>query len=77
MLCKSSASEKFDTSRHLVKHNAAFRLACCSLHCRYDGDFCTTAQAPLAAERRPKGKQCLASKSITPPLCPQQQTADS
>ena len=32
---------------------AAFRLACRSPHCRFYGDFCTTAQAPLATEERP------------------------
>ena len=60
------------------RSNAAFRLACHSPHCRFDGDFCTTAQAPLATEGRPiSGKQRLANKSITPPLCPRRQTADS
>ena len=52
--------------------NAAFRLAS-----RFDGDFCTTAQAPLAAEERPSGKQRQANQSITSPLCPQRQIADS
>ena len=42
--------------RESVEVNAllyvAFRLAC-----RFDGDFCTTAQAPLAAEERPSGEE--------------------
>ena len=57
--------------------NAAFRLACHLSLCRFNGDFCTTAQAPLTTEGRPSGKQRLANKSITPPLCPQRQTTDS
>ena len=44
------------------KIRLAFRLACRSPHCRFDGDFCTTAQAPLAAEERPSGEQCQANK---------------
>ena len=56
--------------------NAAFRLACRSQHCRFDGDFCATAQAPLAAEGRPGGKQRQNNQSITSPLCPKQQTVD-
>ena len=32
----------------LADLNAAFRLACRSPHCRFDGDICSTAQAPLA-----------------------------
>ena len=36
--------------------NAAFRLACRSPHCHFEGDFCTTAQAPLATEERASGK---------------------
>ena len=57
--------------------NAAFRLACRSPHCHFDGDFCTTAQTPFAAEGRPSGKQRLANKKITLSLCPPRQTADS
>ena len=57
--------------------NAAFRLACCSSHCHFDGDICTTAQVPHAAEGRPSGKQHLANRSITLQLCPQRQTTDS
>ena len=59
------------------KSNAAFRLACRSPHCRFDGDFCTAAQAPLAAEGWPSSKQCHANRSITLPLCPPRQIADS
>ena len=55
----------------------AFRLACLSPHCLFDGDISTIAQAPLATEGRPSGKQPQANQSITSPLCPQQQTADS
>ena len=56
---------------------AAFRLACRLLHCCFDGDFCTTAQAPLAAEGWPSGKQRHANRSITLPLCPPRQITDS
>ena len=28
--------------------NAAFKIACRSLLCLFDGDICTTAQAPFA-----------------------------
>ena len=56
---------------------AAFRLACRLPHCRFDGDFCTTAQAPLAAEGWPSGKQRHANRLITLPLCPPRQIADS
>ena len=37
----------------LTYPNPAFRLACRSLDCRFDGAICTTAQAALAAEGRP------------------------
>ena len=56
---------------------AAFWLACRSWHCRFDGDVCTTVQAPLAAEGRPSSEQHQANQSITSLLCPQRQTADS
>ena len=56
---------------------AGFRLACRSPHCRFDGDFCTTAQTPLAAEGWPNGEQRLANKSITLSLCPPRQIAYS
>ena len=56
---------------------AAFWLACHSPHCRFDDDICTTAQAPLAAERWPSGKQRHAKRLITLPLCPPRQIADS
>ena len=58
--------------------NAGFRLACRLPHCRFDDDdICTTAQAPLAAEGWPSGKQRQANRSITLPLCPPRQIADS
>ena len=40
------------------------------------GDIFKTAQAPLATEGRPSGKQRKANQLITSPLCPQQQTVD-
>ena len=58
--------------------NAGFRLACRLPHCRFDDDICSTAyKAPLAAEEWPSGKQRLANISITLPLCPSWQIADS
>ena len=60
----------------LSTDNAAFRLACRSPHCLLD-DICTTAQAPLAVEGWPSGKQRLANRSITLPLCPPRQIAES
>ena len=42
---------------------AAFRLTCRLPHCRFDDDICTTAQAPLAAEGWPSGKQRQAASS--------------
>ena len=66
-----------DKSQFSVPSNAAVRLACRLPHCRFDGDFCTTAQAPLAAEGWPSGKQRHANRSITLQLCPPRQTADS
>ena len=71
--CKKHLTGKFWAE--IIETNAAFRLACRSPNCRFDGDFCTTAQAPLAAEGRPSGKQHLANISIAPWLCPQWQTA--
>ena len=32
--------------------NAAFRLTCRLRHCCFDGDICTTEQAPCATERK-------------------------
>ena len=49
---------------------AGFRLTCRLPHCRFDDDICTTAQASLAAEGWPSGKQRQANRSITLPLCP-------
>ena len=46
-------------------------------HCRFDDDVCSTVQAPLATEGWPSGKQHQANRSITLPLCPQRQIADS
>ena len=57
--------------------NAGFRLTCRLSHCRFEEDICTTAQAPLAAEGWPSGKQRQANRSITLPLCPLRQIADS
>ena len=65
---------------HYYSHgqsDAAFRLACRSPHCRFDGDICSTAQAPLATEGRPSGKQREANQLISSPLCSQRQIADS
>ena len=56
---------------------AAFRLACRLPHCHFDDDICTTAQAPLATEGWPSGKQRHANRSITLPLCPPRQIDDS
>ena len=57
--------------------NAGFRLTCRLPHCRFDDDICSTAQAPLAAEGWPSAKQRQANRSITLPLCPPRQIADS
>ena len=57
--------------------NAGFRLTCRLPHCRFDDDICSTAQAPLAAEGWPSDKQRQANGSITLPLCPPRQIADS
>ena len=59
------------------KSNAGFRLTCRLPHCRFDDDIYSTAQAPLAAEGWPSGKQRQAKRSITLPLCPPRQIADS
>ena len=56
---------------------AGFRLTCRLPHCRFDDDICSTAQASLAAEGWPSGKQRQANRSITLPLCPPRQIADS
>ena len=56
---------------------AAFRLACHSPLCHFDGDICTIAQTSLAAQRWPSSKQHLANKSMTLPLCPHWQIACS
>ena len=40
----------------LIPSYATFRLACGSPHCCFDGNFCTTGQATLATEGRPKGQ---------------------
>ena len=62
---------------HKLHPYAGFRLTCRLPHCRFDDDICSTAQAPLAAEGWPSGKQCQANRSITLPLCPPRQIADS
>ena len=56
---------------------AGFRLTCRLLHCCFDDDISSTAQASLAAEGWPSGKQRQANRSITLPLCPPRQIADS
>ena len=56
---------------------AGFRLTCRLPHCRFDDDISSTAQASLAAEGWPSGKQRQANRSITLPLCPPRQIADS
>ena len=76
----SKPCHSFILQRSVFPDNAAFRLACRSPHCRFDDDICTTAQAPLAAEAAegwPSGKQRLANRSITLPLCPPRQIAGS
>ena len=60
-----------------VYPTTAFKLACRSPHCHFDSDFCTPAQASLATEERPSGEQRQANQSITSPLCPQRQIADT
>ena len=62
---------------NILKYNVGFRLTCRLPHCRFDDDICTTAQASLAAEGWPSGKQRQANRSITLPLCPPRQIADS
>ena len=64
------------TTPHMWMNYAAFRLTCRLPHCRFD-DICSTAQAPLAAEGWPSGKQRQANRSITLPICPPRQIADS
>ena len=66
-----------NTQNYKKECYAAFRLACRLPHCRFDGNFCANAQAPLATEERPSGEQRQANQLITSPLCPQRQTADS
>ena len=61
----------------LLESYAGFRLTCRLPHCRFGDDICSTAQAPLAAEGWPSGKQRQANRSITLPLCPSRQIADS
>ena len=68
---------KFSHAVRKTKINAGFRLACRLPHCRFDVDICSTAPAPLGAEGWPSGKQRQANKSITLPLCPPRQIADS
>ena len=67
----------FERGITLVHPYAGFRQACHLPHCRFDDDISSTVQAPLAAEGWPSGKQRLANRSITLPLCPPWKTADS
>ena len=60
----------------IIGPNAGFRLTCRLPHCRFDDDISSTAQASLAAEGWPSGKQRQANRSITLPLCPPRQIAD-
>ena len=46
-------------------------------HCRFDDDISSTAQASLAAEGWPSGKQRQANRLITLSLCPPRQIVDS
>ena len=57
------------------RSNAAFRLACHSPLCHFNGNMCTTAQIPLATQGMgwPSGKQCPTNRLATLLLCPQQQ----
>ena len=56
---------------YILTPTAAFRLACCSPHCCFDDDICTTVQVALAAKGWSAGKQHLANKLRIQPLCPQ------
>ena len=86
IMCKYRIGEKGNRCFHfkfktsivlkIVDPYAAFILACHSPHCRFDGDFCSTAQALLAPEGRPSGKQRQTNQSITSPLCSKRQIAD-
>ena len=58
-------------------YNAGFRLTCRLPHCCFDDDISSTAQASLAAEGWASGKQRQANRSITLPLCPPRQIANS
>ena len=59
------------------RSNAGFRLTCRLPHCHFDDDISSTAQASLATEGWPSGKQRLANRPITLPFCPPRQIADS
>ena len=65
-------SASFSFKRFRLKSILYLKLSTAWLHCRFDGDFCTTAQMPLAAEKRPSSEQRQANQSITLPLCPSQ-----
>ena len=59
-------STRVVTDKLKCKLNAGFRLTCRLPHCRFDDDICSTAQASLAAEGSPSGKQRQANyRSIT------------
>ena len=74
---KCFAGRGFNNRENSLNHNAGFRITCRLPHCCFDDDICTTAQAPLAAEGWPSGKQRQANRSITLPLCRPRQIADS
>ena len=57
--------------------NAAFRLACHMPHCRFDDDYNCASATCRRGMTWPSGKQHLANRSITLPLCPPRQIADS
>ena len=58
-------------------YNAAFQTNLPLAAYRFDGDICTTAQAPLGTVGRPSSKHCLTDQSIPSLLCSQRQIADS
>ena len=61
----------------MMLSDSMLRLACRSSR-RFDGNICKTAQAPLATEgTRTTREQRHTNQSITSPLCPKRQTADS
>ena len=78
--CENWVCLKFPWRRNsltVIISYAGFRLTCRLPHCRFDDDISSTAQASLAAEGWPSGKQRQANRLITLPLCPPRQIADS